>query len=833
MLGRYTGDVRWKLEGSYDLCARWAGVGLNLLGEIRHLATLNGLGVIARQIVLGDGTVIGAKWDGSINQVYIRAANVETSETTFSITLETGMVDVRKQTANLLLYYGAREMEAWNGGCPKWLDELLLVVRQVQQDNVTPPAAWDSLNCGRVRTPVSGALPSIGFQGVQTGVQLINERADLRYPSPGYATGRLKLYVQALLGGIKDLDYVRADHEGAEDEWTKKVCTMVRVLLPLNELADGPTWTGYSLAMARGLFVTDDLEYWVIFIDDADIRAAKVRLSVEGMLLRRAWRAHLKQEPGAHWRESSQVEAYLLSGAVQLNEPILVAEGLLAGIEGKPIHEGWKFNSTGHEARIVTDETIYGTPYELEPDLSVILKHRFRQYHLTMTYTPKAEDEKAEDWKPFLAHLEKVEEVDATPEAALWVADRYTDQYRMIWYDWHEWRIGRGRGYIDHLEFDAPVYGFYQMNDAGAEEWVTLRVEYHQGQDTRDAVAQAIQREMTDDVDVCGEGKVAQKTVRKTTQPAPEVFYLKTTSNLLDLGVTWTAPAVDRVFDAPVEYSLSLTDAQVYAQGITAGGIAINHGCGHSWAPPSCEGIGIHGLETLTGGWWEASYYQSPFSYLLPTMTDRRVAVLPYGEGQAVYLLRKQDTLVQGRWTHFKRLTTRNYHFQSDLIACPGGCGGDLNVGLWYGWVGAHGMIPSQDYEETRVDTMESTLDWICIGSKTVGHGLSMTVHSKTDQTVTTLRNYQYPETVVPGDPYTVDQQWGKNATFFSTELEYPWLGYPVNALESWSGDLRFLSQLADVSEDSSAVFHPVMANTDETFPALEDSTEIVWTGWA
>lgn len=850
VLERFAGEVRERLIGPPSVCNRWLGYGRLLLGQLNHSAALGGIDVLSRRVVAPDGTRITAYRDGGNSIVQIVAGGGEEFGYILSIFVETGFMDVRSLTEdfkslNSYFYYGARESAALAGQCPKWLDELRAVVRGLTRPGAPPFIPWEAFTCGLVRTPGSAndtlrpnqpGIESFGFQGyihktTERDVY-VNERAQLRYPSPAYATGRLKLYIQALLGGVAAPGYVRADHFNQADPWTLKVFDAVRLLVPPD-----PQWDSnccsFRKTLSNGLMVDENYDFWLIFIAGTDISVAKLKLTLNGTLLRNALKKHVDKHPTISWREVAKTEAYILSGAIEYETPLGIAAGLLSGVKGEPLHEGWKFNYAGDEAQIVTDEVVTGFPYEDAPELNVIIKHVFRRYKITLMTRDDPDI-------PFAARLSLEEEVDATPEYPLWRPDRITFRYRYEWYDWHQLRIGRARGYPEQLEFDAPIYGWYQMNDAGVEEFVTLREEYHEATSTDPDIFQWAMDELAT-ADVCALGEIRRYETKVDLVEASQGFYLKAPNNLLELDDHWVEPRAFYSKEAILDYELSMEDAAISASGNTSGGFAATSGCGVGFALPVCEGIGIYGQETLQGGWWSGRYYQSPQSYPGSTILLNSAAVLPFGEGQAAYIITTKTTSNVESVTEFRNLTAYSYSFVSLNPGCPGSGGGPLNVGLWYGGLWAHGLPYWIGRTDTHWRTEICDYKLICIGSRTFGEGLTAAPDYKHERFVDQFSTYppnngQLPRVYLQDDPYEVSQQLGKNLTFFNTELDYPWMDYPINAMESFSGDLGFVQQLGTYVDDTPSDFSPIITNTEPEFPIQPDSLtvmESLYTGWA
>lgn len=850
VLERFTGEVRERLIGPPALCNRWLGYGRLLLGQLNHSAALGGIDVLSRRVVAPDGTRITAYRDGVNSIVQIVAGGGEEFGYILSIFVETGFMDVRPLTEdfkslNSYFYYGTRESAALASQCPKWLDELRAVVRGLTRPGAPPFIPWEAFTCGLVRTPGSAndtlrpnqpGIESFGFQGYihktfERDVY-VNERAQLRYPSPAYATGRLKLYIQALLGGVAAPGYVRADHFNQADPWTLKVFDAVRLLVPPDPQWEGG-WCSFSKVLSNGLMVDENYDFWLIFIAGTDISVAKLKLTLNGTLLRNALKKHLDKHPTTSWREVAKTEAYILSGAIEYETPLGIAAGLLSGVKGEPLHEGWKFNYAGDEAQIVTDEVVTGFPYEDEPDLNVIINHTFRRYKIVFMTRDDPDI-------PFAAILSLEEEVDATPESILWRPDRITFRYRYEWYDWHQRRIGRARGYPEQLEYDAPIYGWYQINDAGAEEFVTLREEYHEATETDTTIFDWVMAQLAA-AELCGQGAQSRHEAKQDLVNASQGFYLKAPSNLLNLDAEWVEPRAFFSKEAKLDYDLSMTDAATVASGTTWGGFSATSGCGVGFSLPVCEGIGIYGLETIWGGWHEATYYQSPDSYPETSVVLKGAAVLPFGDGQAAYLIKSKTTSSVETLKHFKNLTGYRYHYESLLEACPGGGGGPLDTSLTKDGLRAHGLPNWIGWEETHWRRERCEYELLCVGSRTFGQGLHETVDYDFERFIDRFSSYPggpglYPREDIPDDPYDITQQLGKNLTFFNTDFEYPWMDYPVNAMESFSGDLGYLQQLGTYVEDQPSAYTPIITNTDPEFPIQPDNLtvmESLYTGWA
>lgn len=480
-LGRYTGPVRERYVGNPEQCAAYVPIGRKLLAYLKTSFNLSGAVVGGQRWVLPNGVRIEARVDGVNHILKIDTRALSPGKLTeIRLFLETGWIPLENLTDEEVwltfspLYYGTHQWAALSQEFPTWLDEIILTLNE--DEVVTHQRA------GVVRSPHAPTLPhyppeshleSIGFQsfGYYDKDNILRyshtRHAAAQILSPGYATGKLKLYLQSLLGGIKDKNFI-LDSKDKIDPWSQQVVTVVKAIM-----GDYWAWVNpgiaFSWEFSRGLYTADNYRYWLISIIGRSVLAQEIKLGFKFAVFRRTMRKVL-EDPDTLFSERQKIEAYILSGGVEFGPQIVVAEDLLADLVGVPLHEGWKFNYKGTDAQIVTKEV----NWEVNPanDILTIRSHTFRRYHIHLTYNETA------TVNPFTATISRLEEVEATPEEKCLRPFRQpmSSGHILEWEDWHEWLIGQSRGYlIGWIEYDAPLYCWYCLNDQGVETFVTLR----------------------------------------------------------------------------------------------------------------------------------------------------------------------------------------------------------------------------------------------------------------------------------------------------------------------------------------------------------------------
>lgn len=758
------------------------------------------------------------------------------------IFLETGLIDTRPTQENWeskhsFLYYSSQQKASLAGSCPKWLDQIRV------RSNI------NKTGCGIVRTPdipVDNDRPqiesieSLAFQGIGYN----NPRSELRFPSPGYATGKLKLFCQALLGSVGDkgensgLSFLKTGNSVIDDDKTQSVISIIQNLLINPYVPSDYPYISQSRLFSRGLYTTNDYKYWLLRIDGYILSVAEVKLSVAAQKLRTAFVSNLEEKPeDFDFLKITKIESYIFSTVTEFDSSFIITVTGLDEIIGEPIHEGWKFNYLGNEAQIVTDEIIYADYGGVS---NRVIKHIFRRYKLALTYI-SSPTPVPDDYVPFSAVLSLEEEVDATPTDAAWRPDTLTYQYRLVWNDWSNLIIGSRRGYPEYLEYDAPVYCFYQIDDEGTEGFVTVRVKY-QAPTSSNTNPKDIATNITSAAYICSvPGTYTQYQEIYDVVEQYNGFYISTEENVCNIDREWLDAVNTYTKMGVVDYSVTIS----------------NNGSSYSHAiyslantAESCEGgtfqqrcldqgagfgavLSIEGREQWTGGDYVGRIVYDGGG--TQEFTFGSALVFPFGDGQSVYIVRsKKATILGDNETQINKKTAIYYEAYNTSEADE-----DWSV---------------SDYFKTYVDPATTgtgiPLDnnntfWLRSTNKLAikscccsSRSFVVTFDEECDSKgYTTLYNRDGIIGSIPPDPYTTDQQMGLNYTYFdSQDLSYPWIDYPINAYESYSGILSYLQQLGTFTNDMVSSFEPENTCEDDNLPvAIEPSRvlEFVYTGWA
>ena len=658
LLGRYAGPVREVFAGDPQQCAQYIPLGRKLLGYLKNTLGAGGVEVGTKRILLANGDRITVHVDGTQHILHIdvrESVGKRTNE--IALFVETGWIPLSNLSGGEApltfspLYYGTKQYAALAQDFPQWLDEIILRLDEHQK--------VISQRAGLVRIPHPPTLPNyppesfIDSIGFQTFERYDGEgRPDFVYtrtpagqtPNPGYATGKLKLYLQSLLGGIEDKNFVLDDPEKV-DPRSQHVTEIVTGIM-------GSYWAhinpgiAFNWDFSRGLFTSDDYQYWIITIQDRSVFAQKIRFLTQHQIFRRAYLKILR-DPETPYAERTKIESYLLSGGIRFGAQFVVAENLLADFEGSPLHEGWKFNYRGTDAQIVTKEV----NWEVNEGngITTIVNHTFRRYHLHIQYNAENTD------APFSATIEKLEEVDGTPEEKCLrpYRDPLSAGHVLEWEDWHEWLLGPARGYLyGYIEYDVPLYCWYTVDNQGNESFVTVR-DIVKWPDEELSVAE-IDSAFSDylsingPVIVCGGNKSVrvENVIFPDKVNAKRGYYLRIESgecnniheDLLSpsLDYTYAKELVDGRVDTVVYSTVS------WRANADFGGYL---NLGFPSGTINCEGVPASLPPGFAGGLWvditsEYGTWESFTKHRTSSVRFGHVLVFPYNDGSSVYIQR-------------------------------------------------------------------------------------------------------------------------------------------------------------------------------------------------
>lgn len=871
LLGRYPGPAREVYWGNPTLCAPYVNVGRKLLGYLKNTLGNSGVEVGSKYVRMPDGTKIVAHVDGVNHVIHIDVRERRGGEQRdISVFVETGWVNLLNLANNEVpitysfLYYGARQYAALATEFPKWLDEIVFtldeddVITHKREGLVRTPHAPTHANY-----PPQNYIESIGFQ---TYEDYDGEgHPDFAYtrteacetPNPGYCTGRLKLYVQALLGGIKNKKFI-FDVKNKVDPWSAKVTEIVQAIM-------GSRWGYINAAIAfawdysRGLYVTDDYQYWLLSIIGTSVYAQQLMFSPAHAILRKSY-LEVLQNPATSRLERSKIEAYILSGCVEFGPSILVAENILAPFQtdgdkggniGDTVHEGWKFNYKGDEAQIVMDELTW----KINPStlINTINRHIFRRYKLAFSYTENSE-------APFTVTLSKIEEVTATPEdkclrPVKWdISAGHSGQ--LEWQDWHELVLMAPRGYLDGwIEFDAPIYCWYMMNEAGEESLITVRNIVKWPDSTGDAAADYSSFINGLDVDsfyVCGVGSArVQNLDFKDQVGAKRGYYLRVESgpgtgihNDLLESVDYYEHAV-HIIDARIDtvqrgvttYRSEWTNGGYLNLGFPSGALT----CDGTYAtlPPEMVG-GQHVDVTAPKGTYES------LRYIIDTTGSSSVyfghtLIFPYNDGSSVYIQRDKKINGAAGITHlWGWVPSMDW---SGVAVFSDGHTAEYSASLrWRNSVVTTGVstayIPAYPdlrfYVEYPAGTLYASYGGTWVerrDSRKLYYASANNSELIFDETATnhTVQNYNMPHNVAP--PFTfpaegveTDLCFGKHNWYVVNDLiEFdPWFEPTTPLLESYNGDAMTLQQWGPFEDRTVMPDQPIYHVTDPLYPLFE-----------
>lgn len=876
-LGRYVGPVREVFSGDPRLGMAYIPMGRKLLGYLKNTLGAGGVEVGTHRLLLPDGARLAAHVDGFNHILHIDVRDVVGGlERELGIFVETGWINLVNLSGGEVpltysfLYYGARQYAALAVEFPKWLDEIILVVNEQNQ-----MVRWRE---GVVRSPHAPTHPhypphdyieSPGFQTFQwvdAEGRLYTEytRTQACTPSPGYATGKLKLYLQALLGGIGNPDFV-LDEKGKTDPRSVQVVAAVRDIMG-SYWADINPSIAFNWDFSRGLYTTDNYRYWLLSIVDRSVVAQEVILPYRYALLRRKVAPILKDDATA-FSEKVKLETYLLSGGLSFGAAVTVNENLLVDLVGTPLHEGWKFNYRGDEAQIVTKEIVweeYGESYRIK-------QHVFRRYKITLTYLPNNPEH------PFSATIALEEEEIGTPEEKCLRPFRkpQSSGHILEWEDWHEWLMGPTRGYAAWIEFDAPLYCWYCLNELGEESFVTVRAVVKWPEATQDTQALLGQYMSASGPMVsCGatSSRHCNDILFSDTVGAKRGYYIRVESG----PTTAVLP----------ELQTALEDYTVFSELIEGRLDTVKRGENHEYAPShfggymdlgfpvgslTCDGSLAAFPPEMAGGTGvditsEYGTYESYRHIQEGGTSFGHILVFPYNDGASVYLQRNQ--LKDGLVSIYYLYAWSDGFTWDGTAHFTDGHTAHHKVELAYtlgGWSSAVSSAYPPQYSDPRFAIEHPANSGIVYYSYSGVWAelrdrrrfyFSSAKNSELvfDKTATCrgpqlYRNYHF--TPVPVWPYPADgidteACFGKHAWYVEISQEYfwPWFDRIVALNESYQGDAMYLQQWGPFEDhipmpeepifNATDSHYPVFSSTDGLFPsAMQRQFTSIFVGWA
>lgn len=877
LLGRFSGPVREVFLGDPQLGAAYIPLGRKLLGYLKNTLGTSGIEVGTQRLILPDGARLSAHVDGVNHILHIDVREViEGYEKELAIFVETGWIPLENLSRGEVLltfsplYYGARQYSALALKFPQWLDEIILTLNEAGQ--VTHQRA------GLVRQPHPPTLPhypteslidSIGFQSFEWydgegRLMATRTRHAAGVPNPGYATGKLKLYLQALLGKIGNKKFVLDDPEKI-DPWSQKVVAVVKAIM-----GDYWAWVNPSLAFSweysRGLYTTPDYQYWLLTISGRSVYAQAIQFPYRHALFRRTYLKVLR-DPEISFAERRKIETYILSGGVEFGPQLLVADNLLADVVGLPLHEGWKFNDTGTDAQIVTKEVAV----EVNPanDLVTIRCHIFRRYHLHLTFHNNSPE------TPFSATLTRLEEVDATPEEKCLRPYRNPISYGHIleWEDWHEWISGPARGYlIGHIEYDAPLYCWYGLNDQGEEYFVTVRDIVKWPDSTIDDVGAMYWDYVapTGPVAVCGGQGSIQDSHRFTDwQNAKRGYYLRVESgdeSAIHADLRQTPEDYMGIYDL-IE---GRVDTRTY--NTTSWRAEAYYGGYNNLGFPSGSLNCANELATLpsdmAGGWWvdvtgSEGTYESLMRMFDGGVQFGHVLVFPYNDGCSVYIQR--NAVYSGnRHDYYNYGWLSGFEWNGVATFADGHTVAHSELLRYAMSMTSSGVstayLPQYDDPRFSIEYPAGFKYYSYEGQwpeirdqRKLYYASAQNSEKVFDEsaTLTGEKHYINPfffpssQWLFPADGIATEQCFGKHAWYVEiSQIEFwPWFDSLVALNESSGGDAFYLQQWGPFEDHVSMPYEPIYNATDETYPVISSVDNLsaapsqqfhsVFTGWA
>lgn len=438
---RFYGDPR--------LSAEYLPVAYALLGGLKNQMALSGVGFGHRRIQLPDGTMIRVIRNGEQNilEIDTQAHQQSVFVGLLAIYMESGFV-LMKQT-----------------GFPDQFQaksELLETDSTERADKFKDSMILSRIDRQSLFNDRSHAVPG-GY---------LDKRHT--FPISLLVTGKLRSLLQAKLGRA-DPTY-QVPEEGEDNEGAQSTVNQLTMEDMWKFIAGTHTYKGleyikrvihntHGKNQSYGLFCGDDYQYYFIeiyshtSIDELMARGYPCVLGAAGQAIREILIAvrDNKSDYQLTEEEVRRLETYLLSDiTVDLATYFVIG---YFSVYGYPVFNGWHFNSTGSEADIVT--------LSLVPDESLSLRYKHtlsRHYRLSFSMAPVGSE------VPLTVNCSLLESEPMTPWMGrdnLWIPALMDG--KMTYYYW------RGIStFTEELEFDGPIYGFYNHED----EFVMMRLLY-------------------------------------------------------------------------------------------------------------------------------------------------------------------------------------------------------------------------------------------------------------------------------------------------------------------------------------------------------------------
>lgn len=424
--GRYLGPVRLRVTGDQDLWAPYVPLGRLLLGLLRNQITTGGRPRDQWVRDLPDGTRIIVGFDGTINSLTIvPGAVVPQPLLPLDLYMESGFIDARGSVGEFDvrgLWYPTGKSES-----APYQDRLLF----------STEGAPDGTFTGRYKVVEEGK--SYALPGGKDDKRAV--RARWVYPSK--ATGKLKLWTQALLGRapLQDLP-----EDGSQLPLNQRTLEAVLWLL-----SDQPA----SVRECGGLVTLPEYTYWFVRIRHTHVYVSPVSQDRPSEVVRQYL---LTQGRDASDEELEVLETYVLSGAdcTSRKEHLVFT---MSECRGEPIAYAWKFNKDGSQADMIAHELNVIEDNERRPKSNQARHYRlsFAQnagFDPLLPITPGN--------SPLEVEFSILENVECTPRNGLdntWVPDWI--EYKMGYFFW----CTSSGDFPEYIYTDAPIYCFYDAED--------------------------------------------------------------------------------------------------------------------------------------------------------------------------------------------------------------------------------------------------------------------------------------------------------------------------------------------------------------------------------
>lgn len=596
----YTGPARFRLFGDRNAALAYVHVGRVFHGQLRNRLATNGVAHGSWRRVLPDGAEIRCIKDGELDVIEIvppAPAVVPPIEQVPELYMETGYLDARSFGV-FGAYQPKAELINTPGGTPagtdaRYFDTLL-----------SPSALAFRSEDGKSHTAPGG----------------LGDKRYLRLFQPTRATGKLRLWMQALLGRGTPSYSVPAQGEENEGEQSpinqETLSTALQVLntTPYDSISDG-----------SGLYSADDYQYFLIQLDAGQIRISRVELGASARALRTVMLTPEDYDLALSDEDLRKLEAYLLADAS-------IGQGeytqSMPSLDGEPLYYGWHFNRKGDKADIVTLSNYYQGEGP-----GAILKH-LKAYHYRMTaaelptYNPDVDISTAN--RPLNFTFDTVENATATPQQnseLVWKPD--PESGLMIYHYWH----GCLESYNDDIYGEAPLYCFYNAADE-------LKVLRHKRQGLGNQNDPASIDDVYNYTYTCDHGEV-ERTYEGYDDHKRQGFLLG--DEITATYDTGTGQYANAVVSAQADGTTATLDRSVFPQYAV---VFVNNAvadCGYEWPLPWDGAGNTHHIENTWGMQVSSNRVQGTASG-----AGDAVAIIPYYDAESVYLGKYQSSQRQG-----------------------------------------------------------------------------------------------------------------------------------------------------------------------------------------